>query len=182
MPFDYREIRLQEGGHWMAGHGIIFTHKNSSEHWVGARTLDSRPTSAVNLLFDLEKALYFWPSDLASVSPDVEWKWGRGGRRQVHLDLMFWISASQTPTQLNSVVFNLKLASLSSNNMQETSFHQFEYEQNLVIGLRRLNLVSWGLTPFSWGATVLLSCLGNGGCPLEHFSFLSVKWSVPCGV
>lgn len=73
----------------MAGHGIIFTHKNSSEHWVGARTLDSRPTSAVNLFFDLEKALYFWPSDLASVSPDVEWKWGRGGRRQVHLDLMF---------------------------------------------------------------------------------------------
>lgn len=42
----------------------------------------------MNLLCDLEKALYFWTSDLASASPDAEWKWGRGGRRKVQLDLL----------------------------------------------------------------------------------------------
>lgn len=42
--------------------------KTPYEHWAGARIVDSKPTSAMALLFDLEKILYFWTSDSASVS------------------------------------------------------------------------------------------------------------------
>ena len=49
--------------------------------------------------------------------------------------------------------------------------HQLGCERNLVIGFRRLGLVSLGFTLLSQGAGVLLFCLDNGGQPLEHFFF-----------